>query len=104
MGQPAVSVIIPVYNCQAWLPACLECLTAQTLEELEFLLVDDGSRDGSLALLYQAARQDARLRVLRQTHGGAAAARRLGVEHARAMTEADLALEEYVALLEGAAL
>ena len=83
MGQPAVSVIIPVYNCQAWLPACLECLTAQTLEELEFLLVDDGSRDGSLALLYQAARRDARLRVLRQTHGGAAAARRLGVEHAR---------------------
>lgn len=82
MYQPAVSIIVPVYNCIAYLSTCLGSLRAQSLTDIEIILVDDGSEDGSLSFLYEVARHEPRIHVLRQAHAGVAAARRLGIQNA----------------------
>jgi glycosyltransferase involved in cell wall biosynthesis len=60
---PAVSVIIPVYNKAALLPACLESVMNQSLRDLEIILVDDCSRDQSREVVAKAAQVDRRIRV-----------------------------------------
>ena len=54
---PLVSVIIPVYNAERYLPACLDSLLAQTCPDLKLICVNDGSRDGSRTILEQYARR-----------------------------------------------
>ena len=77
-----VSIIVPVYNTEAYLPACADSLLAQTHKDLELIFVDDGSTDGSGALLDAYAEQDPRVRVIRQKNGGASAARNAGIDAA----------------------
>lgn len=83
MNMPRVSVIVPVYNTAARLPACLEALRTQSLAEAEFILVDDGSTDGSLAICRAFAAKDARFRVLTGPNGGVCVARNRGLDVAR---------------------
>lgn len=78
-----VSIIIPCYNSEAYLPACMESVLAQTMPDFEAILVDDGSADATLALAQRFARQDARVRVLHQANAGVSAARNLGLECAQ---------------------
>ena len=78
-----ISVIVPCYNAERWLPECIASLRGQTMEDFEALLVDDGSRDGTAGLLAGAARADARLRVLRQENRGVSAARNRALGQAR---------------------
>jgi glycosyltransferase involved in cell wall biosynthesis len=80
---PAISVVVPVYNAGAYLAPLLACLLAQTERSLQIIAVDDGSSDGSLALLRDAATRDPRLTVLSQSNRGISAARNLGLDHAR---------------------
>ena len=82
MERPLISVIIPVYNVAPYLKRCLDSVAAQTWENLEVWLVDDGSTDGSLALCEARAEQDSRFRVLRQANAGVSAARNRGMDHA----------------------
>ena len=82
-GRPRVSVIVPVYNTAARLPACLESLRTQDLADVEFILVDDGSTDGSLAICRDFAAKDARFRVLTGPNGGVCVARNRGLDVAR---------------------
>ena len=78
-----VSVIVPVYNCEAYLPACIASLRAQTLEDIELIFVDDASSDGSLALLRAAQAEDARVRVIAFAENrGVSAARNAGLDAA----------------------
>ncbi len=77
-----VSIIVPVYNTEAYLPACVESLQKQTHEALELLFIDDGSTDGSSALLDAYAKDDPRIRVIRKANGGVSAARNDGIEAA----------------------
>lgn len=77
-----VSVVMPVYNCAAYLRQCLDSVLNQTLREIEILCVDDGSTDGSYEILLEYQEKDARLSVLRQEHKFAGAARNLGKAHA----------------------
>ena len=70
-----VSVIVPVYNVAAFLPRCLDSLLAQTLREIEIVCVDDGSTDGSGALLDGYAAKDGRIRVIHQANAGVGPAR-----------------------------
>ena len=83
MNVPCVSVIVPVYNTAARLPACLESLRTQDLSDVEFILVDDGSTDGSLAVCRDYAARDARFRVLSGPNGGVCVARNRGLDAAR---------------------
>jgi glycosyltransferase involved in cell wall biosynthesis len=82
MGYPLVSVVIPVFNSRDFLMKSLASVLAQSFRDFEIICVDDGSVDGSLALLQELSSQDARIIVLRQSHAGAGLARNLGISHA----------------------
>ena len=81
--NPLISVIIPVYNVKEFLRACVERITAQTYTNLEILLVDDGSNDGSEAICDEYAARDPRVRVLHKPNGGQASARNAALDVAR---------------------
>lgn len=80
--EPTVSVVIPTRNGAAFLPATLDSVFAQTYAPLDIIVVDDGSTDGTAAILAPLAERG-RLRVVGQPHGGVARARNTGLAHAR---------------------
>ena len=82
MEGPKISVIIPVYNVEKYLPACLDSVIRQSYTSLELILVDDGSSDRSLEICRSYAERDDRIRVIRRDNGGASAARNTGLDHA----------------------
>ena len=83
LTQPKVSVVIPVYNVEKYLEECIKSIQNQTLKELEIICVNDGSPDGSLAILERLAKDDDRIVIINQENAGAGAARNNGVKHAR---------------------
>lgn len=78
--QDLISVVVPVYNCAPYLDACLNSLQAQTWQNWEAVLVDDGSTDDSAALCDAWAQKDPRIRVLHQKNAGVSTARNAGIE------------------------
>ncbi len=92
-----LSVVIPCYNAGRYLEACLKSLQGQELTNAEFIFVDDGSTDGSDALLDEFAENDRRARVLHLENGGVSRARNIAIDMARgrylAFVDADDALE-----------
>ncbi|MBD3885468.1 glycosyltransferase family 2 protein [Phormidium tenue FACHB-886] len=85
-----VTVIIPVYGVERYIAATVQSVLAQTYENFELLIVDDGSPDRSIEICRQFT--DPRIRILQQPNGGPAAARNLGIREATG---------EYIALLDG---
>ena len=77
-----VSVVIPVYNVEKYLGECLDSVLRQTLKDLEVICVDDGSMDGSPAILAEYARKDPRIKVVTRANGGLSAARNTGMDAA----------------------
>ena len=82
-SKPEVTVILPVYNVADYMDQCLETLTGQTLRQIEILLIDDGSTDGSLAKCWEWAQKDSRITVFHRENDGVASARNFGVLMAR---------------------
>jgi glycosyltransferase involved in cell wall biosynthesis len=80
--DPLVSVILPVYNGAAFLGSALESALSQTYRHLEIIAIDDGSTDGTPAVLDLYALRDSRIRVLTQANGGVARARNRGIAEA----------------------
>ena len=78
-----VSVIVPVYKVQEYIERCLDCLCAQDLDNIEFLLVVDGSTDRSGAICEEYARKDSRFTVYYKENGGLSSARNYGIDRAR---------------------
>lgn len=77
-----ISIIIPVYNVAAYLPECLDSILRQDHEKLEVILIDDGSKDESGSICDAYGAKDARVRVIHQQNGGAAAAKNAGLRAA----------------------
>ena len=83
MKQPLISVILPVYNIEEYLPRCMESLFAQSYINLEFVLVDDGSAPACAALCDEIASGEPRAVVYHKPNGGLSDARNFGIRHAR---------------------
>lgn len=77
-----ISVIIPVYNVSRYLRQCVDCVLNQTCRQLQIILVDDGSTDGSGQMCDEYAKQDERIRVIHKPNGGLSDARNVGTEAA----------------------
>lgn len=92
-----ISIIVPIYNAANYLPACIESLLNQTEQDLQIILVDDGSTDNSLVIAQNYADKDKRIMVLTQAHAGQSAARNNGLRHAQgeyiAFVDADDTIE-----------
>lgn len=80
--SPLVSVIVPVYNAERYLRACLDSILNQSYQHLEILLIDDGSTDDSSDICDQYATDDRRITVVHQPNGGIAAAQNTGLDTA----------------------
>lgn len=78
-AQPKVSVIIPVYNVEKFLPQCLDSVVGQTLPDIEIICVDDGSSDSSLDILKKYAKKDKRIQIIQQQNKFAGEARNAGL-------------------------
>ena len=78
--NPLISVIVPVYKVETYLPKCLDSIVNQTYKNLEIILVDDGSPDNCPAMCDEWAEKDDRILVIHQTNGGISAARNAGLE------------------------
>lgn len=75
-----LSIIVPVYNVEKYLPKCLESLIKQTLKDIEIICVNDGSIDNSLAILKEFASKDSRIKIIDNQHQGVAKTRNTGIE------------------------
>lgn len=82
MTKPKVSVIVPVYNTEKYLQRCLDSIVKQTLQEIEIILVDDGSKAACALLCDRWAQTDDRIRVIHKENGGLGFARNSGMEAA----------------------
>ena len=80
--EPLISVIIPVYKVEKYLDACVESVVAQTLREIEIILVDDGSPDRCGEMCDAWAAKDSRIRVIHQKNQGVSSARNAGLDAA----------------------
>lgn len=89
--MPQVSVIVPVYNAEKYLAECVDSILAQTLRDIEVILVDDGSTDSSPAMCDAYAEKDCRVKVIHKSNGRAASARNAGLK---------IAQGEYIAFVD----
>lgn len=83
INAPKVSVIVPVYNVKEYLRQCLDSVVSQTLKDVEIILVNDGSTDGSDKICIEYAKKDNRIKVVNQQNAGLAAARQAGLDVAQ---------------------
>ncbi len=81
--NPLISVIVPVYNVEAYLEECLASIEQQTYPHLQIIVIDDGSSDGSAALCDSHAAHDERVEVVHQANAGLSAARNAGLDRAQ---------------------
>lgn len=81
MSFPKISVIVPVYNVEQYLPRCIDSILSQTFTDFELLLIDDGSTDKSGMICDEYAKKDKRIRVFHKENGGISATREFGINH-----------------------
>ena len=86
------SVIVPIYNIEKYLRRCIDSVLAQTFDDYELILVDDGSPDNCPAICDEYALRDSRIKVIHKENGGLVSARQAGME---------LAVGDYVFHLDG---
>lgn len=82
MAKPKVSIIVPMYNVEAYLGDCLDSLLSQSLRDIEIVAVDDGSPDSSRSIAEAYAKRDSRVKVVHRENGGLGPARNTGIEYA----------------------
>ncbi len=77
--MPKVSVIVPVYNVEKFLPRCLDSIINQTLKDIEIICINDGSPDNCLSILEDYAKKDSRIRIINQENSGPSVSRNKGI-------------------------
>ena len=95
--ETAISVIVPIYRVEKFLPQCIESVLNQTFTDFELILVDDGSPDRCPAICDEAAERDARVRVIHQANAGLSAARNAGIEAAHGAWLSFVDSDDYIA-------
>lgn len=80
--SPKISIIVPVYKVEQYLPKCIDSILSQTYQNWELLLIDDGSPDNSGRICDEYAAKDERIRVFHKKNGGVSSARNLGLDYA----------------------
>lgn len=80
--NPKVTIAVPIYNVEKYLRKCLDCLISQTLQDIEIILVDDGSPDKCGTICDEYARFDSRIKVIHKENGGLWTARQIALDHA----------------------
>ena len=94
--EPRISIIVPVYNVEKYLAQCLESLIHQTLQEMEIVLVNDGSTDDSGLICRAYAEKDSRIKVYSKTNGGLSDARNYGLRQATSKVVGFVDSDDYV--------
>ena len=94
--SPSISIIVAIYNAEGSLPRCLDSLKNQTMKELEFILVDDGSTDSSLSICRSYAKEDSRFKVFHKPNEGVSATRQFGLDRATGEFVIHLDADDYV--------
>ncbi len=94
--KPDISVVVPAYNAERFLTRAVDSIRRQTMKNIEILLVDDGSTDGTAALCRSLAAEDSRIRVLTRQNGGAAAARNTGIRAASGQYVCFVDADDYI--------
>ena len=90
-NKPLLSIIVPVYNVEQYLPRCLDSILAQTFTDFEVIAVDDGSPDNCGQILDEYAQKDKRIKVIHKENGGVSSARNAGL---------DVAVGEYIGFVD----
>lgn len=80
MQSPQVSIIVPIYNVESYLQECLQSICSQSYENLDLILIDDGSSDESLKLALEFAKKDERIFIISKPNAGLSSARNFGIE------------------------
>ena len=80
-----ISIVVPVYNIERYIEQCVLSICGQTYKNIEIILIDDGSTDGSGNICDNLAERDQRIKVIHKEHGGNATARRDGVNTAKSL-------------------
>ena len=79
--NPKISIIVPVYNLAGYITKCVTSLTRQTYQNIEIIIVDDGSTDGTWSVLQKLQKKDSRIIIIHQENGGTARARNTALKH-----------------------
>lgn len=96
MTNPQISIIIPVYNTERFLPHCIESILAQTYKNFELILINDGSSDNSGAICDLYANQDNRIRVIHKKNAGVSEARNTGIKKANGTWITFIDADDYI--------
>ena len=97
MDRPLISIIVPVYNVERYLSQCIDSILAQTYENLEIILVDDGSTDNSGKICEDYADRNFRIKTVHKTNEGLANARNNGIEKAAGEYVSFVDSDDYIA-------
>ena len=81
--EPIVSIIVPIYNVELYVERCLNSLTQQTYQNIEIIVVNDGSTDNSLNICEKISSKDSRIKILNKKNGGLSDARNYGLKHSK---------------------
>ena len=93
-----ISVIVPVYNAEKYLKKCLDSLVNQSYKDLEIILVNDGSQDGSEKICKDYEEKDSRIILINKNNGGPSSARNSGIEKANGEYLSFIDSDDYLAL------
>lgn len=94
--MPKVSIIVPIYNAEEYLDRSIQSLIKQTLEEIEIILINDGSTDNGLNICERYAIQDKRIKIIDKINGGVSSARNKGIKEATGKYIAFMDADDYI--------